>query len=1018
MTCEITIFTKSGGPLTKRIALAADGTIISDASGCVMSRGSAQRTKVASVEQLAGLIDSIGSDQALALGALRNGLPDQVEIVAKAKLNGAAQPGTIARIAADINYRPGQAAFALLDSDTKGMPPDIAAEIERRGGFWPTLLSLFPALHGIAHVTRTSTSAGLSRSDTGDRLSGSGGLHCYLAVQDGADVERFLKVLHDRCWLAGFGWMMVGAGGQLLERSLIDRSVFGAERLVFEGAPILKPPLQQDCESRRPVATDGDMLNSVTAFPPLMIADNAKLEELKTNQKYKLATEAAKARGAFIKSQAARIAKRTGMSQRAAERVAASHCDGVLLSAVELPFDDPEFSGCTVAEVLADPDRFEGATLADPLEGIAYGTCKAKIMRQPDGTPWIHSFAHGRSTYQLKSDAAAVRAAMQQADASEAVKVFVELAAAAELDADELAELIDEVVRRSGTKKTTIKAMLNKLQQKRAAQHAEQERQRRTAQRTDRRPRIDSPAADAPWLPVIEVLNGVLGASPADKPPSRNIDGNVARARKMIIPQTHATKPNPDDDDKSPPEQWVLSSLDEIELAEMIEVHIDFVDGKGRSVHLPAPFVRHYLRRDDQVLPTVVALATTPIVLADGEILAPDGLDRLRGIIFEIPKELRAILPRREDCTEDAIREAMGYLCEEWLCDVKTDLTGKAVIVAGALTVIERSLLDNWPAFFVTAGRRGGGKGTTIEMLIMAAIGVRAAMSAWSNNVEERRKVLPALFLSGVGYIAWDNIERGSQISCPHIERASTATFYTDRKLGVSEMINAAASAIHFFTGNNIGPRGDLASRSLIIELAVDRPDPENREFKHPDPIGWTESNRAEILRNLYIILLGNPQLKQPRNAPAQTRFKLWWRLVGSAVEHAAKLYARKDVLDFKELFVRQEETQDEDSVSLADVLDQMLKQWPVDFTAADVAEVINKPEAHPLLSYTVRDFFYPDGPTGFTVSAKSVGKRLSNHVNSVVRSDGRILTLHSTSKQGSLTYRVQAQEETATVPF
>ena len=50
--CEITIFTKSDGPLTKRITLAADGTIISDASGCVMSRGKAQRTKVADVEQL------------------------------------------------------------------------------------------------------------------------------------------------------------------------------------------------------------------------------------------------------------------------------------------------------------------------------------------------------------------------------------------------------------------------------------------------------------------------------------------------------------------------------------------------------------------------------------------------------------------------------------------------------------------------------------------------------------------------------------------------------------------------------------------------------------------------------------------------------------------------------------------------------------------------------------------------------------------------------------------------------
>ena len=112
------------------------------------------------------------------------------------------------------------------------------------------------------------------------------------------------------------------------------------------------------------------------------------------------------------------------------------------------------------------------------------------------------------------------------------------------------------------------------------------------------------------------------------------------------------------------------------------------------------------------------------------------------------------------------------------------------------------------------------------------------------------------------------------------------SSYYSDRKLGVSEMIATAASTIHFFTGNNIAPRGDLASRSLEIRFELDRYDPENREFKHPDPVGWTDNNRAEILGALYTILLGNPTLKKSRNAPMKTRFKMWWRLVGSAVEH------------------------------------------------------------------------------------------------------------------------------------
>ena len=93
-------------------------------------------------------------------------------------------------------------------------------------------------------------------------------------------------------------------------------------------------------------------------------------------------------------------------------------------------------------------------------------------------------------------------------------------------------------------------------------------------------------------------------------------------------------------------------------------------------------------------------------------------------------------------------------------------------------------------------------------MLIMAVTGLWPAAAAWSTNQEERRKALMSYFLYGVPYILWDNIARGMQISCPHIEKSCTAAYYSDRKLGVSEMVCTAASTIHFFTGNNIRARG------------------------------------------------------------------------------------------------------------------------------------------------------------------------------------------------------------------
>ena len=56
----------------------------------------------------------------------------------------------------------------------------------------------------------------------------------------------------------------------------------------------------------------------------------------------------------------------------------------MLFPDVELEFD--HLGIVTVGAVLADPDRYVGETLADPLEGIDYGRCKAMVMRGDDGT--------------------------------------------------------------------------------------------------------------------------------------------------------------------------------------------------------------------------------------------------------------------------------------------------------------------------------------------------------------------------------------------------------------------------------------------------------------------------------------------------------------------------------------------------------------------------------------------------------------------------------------------------------
>ena len=77
-------------------------------------------------------------------------------------------------------------------------------------------------------------------------------------------------------------------------------------------------------------------------------------------------------------------------------------------------------------------------------------------------------------------------------------------------------------------------------QQKHNAQQAKETRHRQQAARRDPRPMIAAPFSDAPFLPVMDVLNDVVGKVTAAVPPLRDIDGITTGVRKLPVPNMHA----------------------------------------------------------------------------------------------------------------------------------------------------------------------------------------------------------------------------------------------------------------------------------------------------------------------------------------------------------------------------------------------------------------------------------------------------------------------------------------------
>jgi hypothetical protein len=1009
--------------MSKRIFLDGQGKLQSDASGCFMVEGTASRASAATAHEFARIIANCGTEQAIALGTLECELPDQVDVTVPRRLD--RRPGAITRSRSFIDYLPGSPAWVLIDYDTKGIPDEVKAKIDAAGGMWSALLTVAPELADATRVSRASTSAGLFRRDTGEPIPGSDGAHHYVLVLDGGDVGRMLKDLHDRCWLHGFGWHLIGRAGQLLERSIVDRMVGSGERLCFEGAPIVVPPLAQDPAKRLPYESEGATIRSHQAVPRLTEYERHRVSDAKAKSAKALGRPAAEARNKHDKELAEKISAKFGTPMATALRQVRARHRGVLYPDVELGFD--HLGIVTVGAVINDPDRYVGETLADPMEGVDYGRCKAMVMRGDDGNLFIHSFAHGRGIYLLRHDLKSAKAAFAQAP-SGTVDHAMLILAQAELEADELDEFIRFISKSTGVGIRPLSARIKKEHTKRNADASMAYMEAEAEAKADGRIVLPRPEADGELMPTVTLLDEILVRDLSNEPPMRNASRALVRVEEKepwdlhLLTSDGANAADDETDAMRPPVEPLLVELTPTCIELLLEKYVRWIkikkNGPSYFAALPKAHIAALMQYPGSALPIVRAINTSPLINMSGRAMDGVGLDRNSGLFHRIDPVLRACLPTGEP-TVDEIKEALRFLKDDWFIDVALDDAGKCVAIMLALTVLQRALLPERPAFFVTAGQRGGGKTTLITMIIAAVLGRRPAAAAWSDNAEERKKALFSYLRQSVAALVWDNISRGSNVTCSHIEAALTASEISDRVLGVSSVETVPATTVQIFTGNSIAPRGDMASRSFVLSLTVDRPDPENRSFAHADPLAWTLANRTKILSAFYTILMGGI-LRRPEGQVAKTRFKDWWSLIGWPVEYAAELLCIK--LDCAEL-LRSNESKEEEASATSRVLTILRERWKDrSFTSRDVALVLEQmTTAIGKTAEQAEELFEALGElAGRTLerpTARYIGKLFQRHVTDrpVWIDNGKLTAiLRKDSRHQENRYRVEILQPTA----
>jgi hypothetical protein len=374
-------------PLSKTFALGSDGKL-SPSTAAYLTDGTAERIEVGSPAEFAERLPLFGPHQALAFGVTERAT---VRVTTQKQLRGS--PGKIARDRQHLAFKR-QPGILFVDYDYKratATAPPLTAEQVRAH-----LIAACPALADAPMVATSSTSSFIYHGDA--ELQGAGGCHLYVFVADATDIERAGPALVERLWLAGFGRFEVSKAGHLLDKCLIDGSVWQPERLDFIRANCVAP-----LEQRRPAPMVWN--NDAPLFDTRLITDPTPSEAEIIAQKRREARatvepERQEVRQAYVEDRT-EVYVAAGVDPIVARRTAEQAVDNsALLGPFALMTEDGR--EVTVSHVLANRNEFHGTRFRDPMEPN-YGN-DPRIARANlfgGGRPVIFSHAHGGRRYQL-----------------------------------------------------------------------------------------------------------------------------------------------------------------------------------------------------------------------------------------------------------------------------------------------------------------------------------------------------------------------------------------------------------------------------------------------------------------------------------------------------------------------------------------------------------------------------------------------------------------------------------------
>ena len=380
-------FTRIVAPKNDRLtkALTLDGGVLHKDSSPNLYRGRA----VILERPLGEILDGIAANACHVYGTFAGAVGAERILTTKERRGG----GRIARCREDLCFDPCFSGVLMLDHDPRDAAvPAIPALSEAE--LIDALAAIFPPFAEAARLVTASASAGIHRKDTGELVHDSRGAHVYFAVKNPADIPRFGAALVKRLWLEGRGGIVIAKNGALLERTIIDETVFQPERVDYAAPAMLSPNLER--RAAPPSFTSGGYLDT-ERLSDLSEAEESEYRRIVNEARRAAKPQADEVRAAAIESSAHVIAEKQGIALEAARTIAtaAVGAERADLFRSFFPLTFARHGAVSVADVFADPSRFDGEALADPIEGPDYGRTTAKMFWNGGEQPIVHSMAHG-----------------------------------------------------------------------------------------------------------------------------------------------------------------------------------------------------------------------------------------------------------------------------------------------------------------------------------------------------------------------------------------------------------------------------------------------------------------------------------------------------------------------------------------------------------------------------------------------------------------------------------------------